>query len=150
MLNGLLAQKDDIFEYVLCLTNCIDVTNIQTLIRLSDKYDIESLRREIDVNIQYIPVYTKKKICYALWISTRKVASTYDIWETAAKLKLNETEQLCRNAALVQIRKIIQEGEGLEYFLRREVRPELLTILVRELLSQKVQSPEYAVLQQMM
>lgn len=63
----------------------------------------------------------------------KTVTPNYDLWERAARFELDEVEEHCRKSALSQIRKIIEEEEGLGYFLKKGVRAELLTILIREL-----------------
>jgi hypothetical protein len=70
---------------------------------------------------------------YTFWILRDKLTPTYDLWESAARFGLDDVEQTCRDSASEQINKVIVEGEGLQYFLRSGVCPELLTSLIREL-----------------
>jgi hypothetical protein len=90
---------------------------------------------------------------YVFWFHTKKVTPNYELWETAARFELADMEEHCRKSALGQVRKIIEEGEGLGYFLEIGVRAELLTTLIKELYCRgsrdRVLRAEDAVLQQM-
>lgn len=86
---------------------------------------------------------------YTFWILRDKLTPTYDLWESAARFGLDDVEQTCRDSASEQIKKVIEEGEGLQYFLRSGVRPELLTSLIRELYCRPRRKGEDMVLAQM-
>jgi hypothetical protein len=54
-------------------------------------------------------------MCYTFWLATKKLDGNYDLWELFAKAGLNDAEKQCRSTASGQIRRIIDEGEGLGY-----------------------------------
>lgn len=130
----------------------LDEDNTTTLIRLSDKYDIESLRCEINVSCKFTVVFNIIKVFYAFWLFADKIEPTYSLWEMAAIHGLEDVERYCRASAREKFKRIMEEGDGLKYFLRLGISADTLTTLIKEVYSRARPRPlkaEDIVLQQM-
>jgi len=96
----------------------ISVTNVLSLIRLADKFDIEYLANEI-------------KIFAAHWVT--QVAPSYDLWELAASHEIDCLEQHCRLAARRKADEIFSKGDGISYFLNRGIPNYMVDRMIRAL-----------------
>jgi len=112
----------------------LDKDNITTLIRLSDKYEIESLRREINVSSENVEVNIIK-VYYAFWLFANKIEPTYSLWEMAAIHDLDNVERYCRDSAREEFKRIMEAAEGLKHFLRLGISADLLTTVIKEVYS---------------
>lgn len=101
------------------------------LLRLADKFDIAPLQNEINVSPLWFLANCKMLVSF--WNFKNKMAPTYELWETSAKLGLLDVEDACRPAALPQIAKIIFKGDGLEALTGKGVPIWILTRAVREI-----------------
>lgn len=63
----------------------------------------------------------------------------YELWEMAARLELNDVEEYCRQSALEQFQKVLEEGDGMEYFSGIGIRVGLRDIMMSELCAKAVQ-----------
>jgi len=96
----------------------ISVANVRSLLRLSDKFDIEYLLNEI-------------KIFAAQWVT--QVDPCYDLWELAASHEIECLELHCRSAARRKANQILQTGEGIAYYLNRGLPSYMIDRIIREL-----------------
>src|SRR5947207_3180750 len=85
------------------------------------------------VNFLYAASLTSCQVYYVFWLSKKNVVPSYELWETAATFDLDDVEKYCRESSLKQVRKVMEEGDRLRYFLRKGIRADLLTIMIREL-----------------
>ena len=86
----------------------ITVDNVRSLLRLSDKFEIEYLLNEIKVgssrDLLLIQIFS------AHWVT--QVHPSYDLWELGARYELEYLERHCRLAARKRADEILAKGEG--------------------------------------
>jgi hypothetical protein len=72
------------------------------------------------------------QIFAAHWITLIN-APTYELWELAAQYELEYLERHCRCAARVKANNILMKGEGLTYFLNRNIPSYMVDRMIRAL-----------------
>jgi len=105
----------------------IDDANMKDLAHLSDKYIIDSLRKDIR-NYALIAVWRNKKMTFADW----KFAARYD---------LLEVEEYCRTAPInrlvfVVLKDILHRPQGVEAFYQFGVTPRVMSRVVAGMVRQ--------------
>jgi hypothetical protein len=58
---------------------------------------------------------------------------TYELWELAARFELEYLEKHCRSAARVKANQILATGEGVNYFLKRDIPCYMIDRMIRSL-----------------
>jgi hypothetical protein len=112
----------------------ITVVNVRTLLRLSDKFDIEYLLNEIKVGTPYASLVTQtdlRKIFGAQWVTQE--APSYELWELAASHEIDCLEHHCRLAARKRADEILNKGEGVSYYLSRGIPGYMIDRIIRAL-----------------
>jgi hypothetical protein len=109
------------------------VTNVLSLIRLADKFDIEYLANEIKVVIPLHRYFHPSllEIFAAHWVT--QVDPSYDLWELAASHEIDCLEQHCRLAARRKADEIFSKGDGISYFLNRGIPNYMVDRMIRAL-----------------
>jgi hypothetical protein len=116
--------------------------NVITLLRLSDKFEIQYLLNEIKVShsrrdlsffiCRFQMLMMGYQIFAAHWITLIN-APTYELWELAAQYELEYLERHCRSAARVKANNILMKGEGLGYFLSGNTPSYMVDRMIRAL-----------------
>lgn len=110
---------------------------MRDLAHLSDKYIIESLRKDIRVQEFWLTFSLQIYLKSGIFV---KESPTLELWEFAARHSFDEMEQYCRrdpNVAL-QIDSIISDPKkGLEYLLSRHLAVPFVSRLVSSILTRR-------------
>lgn len=110
----------------------LGVENVRPLLRLADKYEIPYLLNEIKVSpLAQIAYSANMKIFSAHWITL--VNPSFDLWELAARFELEPLEKYCRLAARGRADAILSKGEGVRYFLDRQIPFYMIDRIIRAL-----------------
>jgi hypothetical protein len=71
------------------------------------------------------------KIFSAHWVTL--VNPSFDLWELAARFELEPLEKYCRLAARGKADAILSKGEGVKYFLDRQIPFYMIDRIIRVL-----------------
>jgi len=101
---------------------------------MADKFEIPYLLHEIKVCAFHFGPFvrsTNSKIFSAHWITL--VNPSYELWELAARFELEPLEKYCRLAARGRADAILSKGEGVKYFLDRQIPCYMIDRIIRAL-----------------